>query len=87
MSPIQEDLVFVDCETVSETFYDAVIVGYGVAGAIVAKQLSQQGKKVLILRLDNLRILPLQAFKFTLTPSTVRRGKTLTLRIPKTPML
>ncbi|WP_293124081.1 NAD(P)-binding protein [Okeania sp. SIO1I7] len=42
-------ILIVDSETVSKTKYDAVIVGAGVAGAIVAKQLSQQGKNVLIL--------------------------------------
>lgn len=36
-------------DVVSRTVYDAVIVGSGVAGAIVAKQLSQSGKNVLIL--------------------------------------
>lgn len=49
MSQSQATVTSVDCKTVSETFYDAVIVGSGVAGAIVAKELSQQGKRVLIL--------------------------------------
>lgn len=48
MSQIEAS-IYVDSETVSNTHYDAVIVGTGVAGAIVAKELSQQGKKVLIL--------------------------------------
>ncbi|MEA2372649.1 MAG: hypothetical protein QOH12_3043 [Solirubrobacteraceae bacterium] len=39
----------VDHETASEVFYDAVIVGAGVAGAIVANELSRAGKRVLIL--------------------------------------
>jgi choline dehydrogenase-like flavoprotein len=46
---LNQKIVNVDCETVSKTLYDAVIVGTGVAGAIVAKELSQQGKRVLIL--------------------------------------
>jgi len=45
MSPIQQALIFVDCETVSQTFYDAVMVGCGLAGSIAAKELSQPGKK------------------------------------------
>ncbi|MEE4376702.1 MAG: GMC family oxidoreductase, partial [Candidatus Competibacteraceae bacterium] len=39
----------VDYKTVSETLYDAVIVGSGVAGSIVAKELSEQGHRVLVL--------------------------------------
>jgi choline dehydrogenase-like flavoprotein len=39
----------VDYRAVSETLYDAVIVGSGVAGSIVAKELSAQGYRVLIL--------------------------------------
>jgi choline dehydrogenase-like flavoprotein len=39
----------VDPKIVCQTVYDAVIVGSGIAGAIVAKELSQQGKRVLIL--------------------------------------
>ena len=39
----------VDYRSVSETLYDAVIIGSGVAGSIVAKELSEQGYHVLIL--------------------------------------
>ncbi|MBW4638255.1 MAG: GMC family oxidoreductase [Gloeocapsa sp. UFS-A4-WI-NPMV-4B04] len=46
---LNREVINVDCETVFNTLYDAVIVGTGVAGAIVAKELSQQGKRVLIL--------------------------------------
>lgn len=49
MSQSQTSVTYVNCQTVSETTYDVVIVGAGVAGAIVAKELSQQGKTVLIL--------------------------------------
>jgi choline dehydrogenase-like flavoprotein len=38
-----------DHDSVSDTVYDAVIVGAGVAGAIVANQLSAAGKRVLML--------------------------------------
>ncbi|MEO1372989.1 MAG: GMC family oxidoreductase [Cyanobacteria bacterium J06635_10] len=53
----------VDCETVSNTHYDAVIVGAGVAGAIVAKQLSEQGKRVLILEAGTGKGLTLEGFQ------------------------
>ncbi|HEY9803423.1 MAG TPA: GMC family oxidoreductase [Leptolyngbyaceae cyanobacterium] len=46
---LNHKIVNVDCETVSNTSYDVVIIGAGIAGAIVAKELSQQGKTVLIL--------------------------------------
>ena len=35
-------------KTASEVHYDAVIVGAGIAGAILAKELSKKGKRVLI---------------------------------------
>ena len=38
-----------DHEAVSDTVYDAVVVGGGIAGAIVADQLSRAGQRVLIL--------------------------------------
>jgi len=49
MNKRREFITVVNNETVSKTEYDAVIVGGGVAGAITAKQLSEQGKTVLIL--------------------------------------
>ncbi|MBD2252845.1 GMC family oxidoreductase [Nostoc parmelioides] len=56
-------LVNVDSETVSKTVYDAVIVGTGVAGAIVAKELSQQGKRVLIIEATVHKDLTLAGFQ------------------------
>jgi choline dehydrogenase-like flavoprotein len=38
-----------DADSVSETLYDAVIVGGGIAGAIIANQLGRAGQRVLIL--------------------------------------
>jgi choline dehydrogenase-like flavoprotein len=38
-----------DAEAVSNTIYDAVVVGGGVSGAIIANQLAQAGQRVLIL--------------------------------------
>jgi choline dehydrogenase-like flavoprotein len=38
-----------NAEAASREIYDAVIVGTGISGAIIAKQLSQAGKRVLIL--------------------------------------
>ena len=62
MSPSQT-VTSVDCQTVSETFYDVVIVGSGVAGAIVAKELSQQGKTVLILEAGKTKDLTIAGFQ------------------------
>src|SRR5690606_21532819 len=39
----------IDATTVSDVVYDAVIVGGGIAGAIVADELSRAGQRVLIL--------------------------------------
>ncbi len=63
MSQSQTIFKSVDCETVSQTFYDAVIVGSGVAGAIVAKQLSEQGKTVLIIEAGTSKDLTLAGFQ------------------------
>ncbi|MDJ0650219.1 MAG: GMC family oxidoreductase [Xenococcaceae cyanobacterium MO_188.B19] len=63
MSQSQTTLKSVDCETVSKTFYDVVIVGAGVAGSIVAKQLSEQGKTVLILEAGTGKSLTLEGFQ------------------------
>jgi choline dehydrogenase-like flavoprotein len=53
----------VDCQIASETFYDVVIVGAGIAGAIAAKQLSEQGKTVLILEAGTGEGLTLEGFQ------------------------
>jgi choline dehydrogenase-like flavoprotein len=63
MSQSETIVTSVDCQTVAETFYDVVIVGAGVAGAIVAKELSQQGKKVLILEAGQSKDLTLAGFQ------------------------
>ncbi|NEP00354.1 MAG: GMC family oxidoreductase [Symploca sp. SIO2E9] len=63
MSQSQKSVKFVTPEIVLNTFYDAVIVGAGVAGAIVAKQLSGQGKKVLILEAGTGEGLTLKGFQ------------------------
>ena len=63
MSQSQTTVKLVDCQTVSGTTYDAVIVGAGVAGAIAAKQLSEQGKKVLILEAGTGKSLTLEGFQ------------------------
>jgi choline dehydrogenase-like flavoprotein len=63
MSQPQTFVTNVDCQTVSKTTYDVVIVGAGVAGAIVAKELSQQGKTVLILEAGKSKDLTLAGFQ------------------------
>lgn len=45
----ESDIALVTPNDISQRSYDVVIVGAGVAGAIVAKQLSDQGKSVLII--------------------------------------
>jgi len=60
---LSQTIVNVDCQTVSNTTYDVVIVGAGVAGAIVAKELSQQGKRVLILEAGKTNDLTLSGFQ------------------------
>ncbi|MEB3884180.1 GMC family oxidoreductase [Lyngbya sp. CCY1209] len=58
-----QKIVRVDCQTASQTFYDVVIVGAGVAGAIAAKQLSEQGKTVLIIEAGTGEGLTLEGFQ------------------------
>ncbi|ACK67117.1 dehydrogenase subunit [Rippkaea orientalis PCC 8801] len=60
---MSQKIVTVDSETVSNTVYDVVIVGAGIAGAIVAKQLSEQGKRVLILEASTSEGLTLEGFQ------------------------
>lgn len=52
----------IDYQTVSTTFYDAVIIGSGVAGSIVAKSLSEQGHHVLIVEAGPAKDMTLAGF-------------------------
>lgn len=63
MSQTKTIVSIVDRATVANTKYDAVIVGAGVAGAIVAKQLSEQGKTVLMLEAGTGEGLTLEGFQ------------------------
>lgn len=63
MSQSQTTVTTVDVDTVSQTTYDVVIVGAGIAGAIVAKELSQQGKRVLILEAGKAKDFTLEGFQ------------------------
>lgn len=85
MIPIQEHLISVDCETVSKTIYDAVIVGSGIAGAIVAKQLSQQGKTVLILEAGQAKDLTIAGFQSYIDTFYSATGKNANAPYPKNP--
>lgn len=77
MSQSQTTVTTVDSDTVSQTTYDVVIVGSGVAGAIVAKQLSQQGKTVLILeagKAKDFTIAGFQSYIDTFYSATVKNA-------------
>ena len=63
MSDSKTKLQVVDSQTVAQNFYDAVIVGAGIAGVIVAKQLTEQGKRVLILEAGTGKGLTLEGFQ------------------------
>ncbi|MCP4382059.1 MAG: GMC family oxidoreductase [Hyphomicrobiales bacterium] len=63
MSTAQTDIVTTTPDAVSETIYDVVIVGSGVAGAIVAKQLSAGGKSVLIVEAGTSEALTFEGFQ------------------------
>ena len=63
MSADQTSIALVTPEDVSKTTYDVVIVGTGVAGAIVAKQLSERGKSVLMIEAGTSDSLSFEAFE------------------------
>ncbi|HKM62532.1 MAG TPA: FAD-dependent oxidoreductase, partial [Acidisphaera sp.] len=46
---LPESAVHTDPQAAAGAEYDAVIVGAGIAGAIIAKELSQAGQRVLVL--------------------------------------
>lgn len=63
MSQTSRSVTIVDNDTVQSTSYDAVIVGGGIAGAITAKKLSEQGKTVLIIEAGTAEGLTLGGFQ------------------------
>ncbi len=63
MNQNQKSMQLVDLKTVTNTTYDAVIVGAGISGSIVAKELSEQGNKVLILEAGSHQDLTLAGFQ------------------------
>jgi len=56
-----------DAGAVSGTLYDAVIVGGGIAGAIIANQLSQAGQRVLILEAGQGKDMTVESYEDYLT--------------------
>lgn len=77
MSQSQTGVKLVDWQTVSQTNYDAVIVGGGIAGAITAKQLSEQGKRVLVLEAgtgEGLTLEGYQSYLETFYSSVIKHG-------------
>ena len=63
MSQSQTSANLVDGPAASQTEYDVVVVGAGVAGAIVAKELSERGKKVLIVEAGSSKDLTLAGYQ------------------------
>ncbi|MEL6910981.1 MAG: GMC family oxidoreductase [Cyanobacteria bacterium J06648_1] len=63
MSQNKTQVQLVDCQTVANTVYDVVIVGAGISGSIVAKELSEQGQQVLILEAGSYQDLTLAGFQ------------------------
>ena len=63
----------------SEQFYDAIIVGSGISGAIIANELSQAGKRVLILEAGPGDDLTLQGYEDYLTRFYAARSSTTRL--------
>lgn len=62
-SKIEENVKTVDPDAVSKEVYDAIVVGAGVAGVIAAKQLSNAGKRVLIIEAGSAESLTSEGFK------------------------
>jgi choline dehydrogenase-like flavoprotein len=85
MSHSQTRVTSVDCQTVAATTYDAVIVGAGVAGAIVAKELSQQGKTVLILEAGKTKDFSLAGFQSYVDTFYSAASKDANAPYPKNP--
>jgi choline dehydrogenase-like flavoprotein len=56
-----------DVAAVSETVYDAVIVGGGIAGAIIANQLSRAGQRILLLEAGRAQDMTLAGYENYLT--------------------
>ncbi|MEL6580371.1 MAG: GMC family oxidoreductase [Cyanobacteria bacterium J06621_12] len=63
MTQNQKSMQLVDLQTVADTTYDVVIVGAGISGSIIAKELSEQGNKVLILEAGSHKDLTLAGFQ------------------------
>lgn len=63
MSQNKQNMQLVDLQTVADNTYDVVIVGAGISGSIVAKELSEQGNRVLILEAGSHKDLTLAGFQ------------------------
>lgn len=85
----EQDKFVIDPETASQKIYDAVIVGAGISGSIIAKQLSQQGFDVLILEAGlghDLTISGYQNYLDTFYTAVSKDNNAPFLRNPNAPM-
>ena len=76
-------------ETAAKTHYDAVIVGAGIAGAILAKELSKAGKRVLIVEAGPGKDLSMKGYKTyieTFYAATSKDNQAPYKRNPNAPM-
>jgi len=75
----------IDFDTATETFYDAVIVGSGISGAIIAKELTEKGQKVLVLEAGTAQDLSFSGYQAYLRKYYSNPSKDNNAPFPKNP--